>query len=350
MCIVLLMAYFVIYYSHRITCQYNIQFCTPLHEYIKKMRNMHESITETEYNAALNQIWNQQIETTICNVSQFINPCPSKIKIGILLAQRHGGSNWVIEELHKYRPISINRERLIHWESFECSTYSKYWEQSKCTQQSLINALDKIYTVWFSKNAKKCNIDSDDDYYYFFKIQIEQIPPAFFATLVNYIYCHKMIVLHLIRQATVASFWSHQAEVIERSHTGDISTLMSKSKLSTDQHIATLDLDPELAADFVRKIDRNREALRKLIKLYPRSIKHQQFDYEDLIGDYGEEYWTAMITWIGGQKLVLSAQHYQKVMTREHPHPCFTKISNWKEVKALLQGTDSYYACEKFNS
>lgn len=55
--------------------------------------------------------------------------------------------------------------------------------------------------------------------------------------------------------------------------------------------------------DDIIDFDNKQESLRKMIKLYLRSIKHQQFDYIDLIGEYGDDYWRTMISWIGGYQL-----------------------------------------------
>eukprot|EP01083_Nonionella_stella_P190694 706229_1 len=354
-CIVMCcMFYTIIYYAHYVTCRMNVGFCTPLHTYIKRMRTPHDSMSDDDYAIAMQQIWNTD-EHTRCNASLFSHPCPQSVELGILLAQRHGGSNYVIEELATYRPMLIKRELLIPWETQQCSTFAQYFESTQCSKQSLIDAMDQVYFNFFAKHKSICddiNKEKFTKYYYFWKVQIGQIPPHLFTTLVDYISCHNITVIHLIREASVASFWSMQSQSVERIRTMDPHRVLNlKESLSEEEHIESMDLEPHLAFDFVRKVDRNREILRKMIKLYPINIKHQQFDYEDLIGAFGNHYWNALVTFIGGTELFkLKSKYRHNPMKREHPKPCFVKISNWKQVKQALNGTDSYYACQKLHS
>lgn len=291
------------------------------------MHPLHGTITNYQYYNTLKQVWNDKDVESMYNMSSFRNPCPNAVDLGILLAQRHGGSNWVIDKLKEFPSILTDKEMLIGWESNKCSVYSQYIEFTECNDQSLINAMDQHYDEFFQKHSKIC--DENMKYYYIWNIQIEQIPPKLFKTLIDYFYCHNIKILHLIREATISSFWSLQAEIIG----------------TTD----TLELDPEIAAKFVRRIDRNREVLKKLIKLYPKPIKHQQFDYEDLIGQYSDDYWNALLTWIGSEDLLKfkPVSDHNTSLHRERFPVCFQKISNWNDVKALLNGTDSYFACEK---
>lgn len=170
-------------------------------------------------------------------------------------------------------------------------------------------------------------------------------------------------MIHFIRQATVASFWSFQAKVIERLYTMDPNKILHApggdldDMDADDKHVGALTLDPAATLDFVQKMENNRMMLSKLIKLYPKRIKYKRFDYEDLIGPkYSELYWNALKEWIKETEFEYVEAGYQRrgaqrKNMREHPMSCFTKIMNWhSEIKEILAGTDSYYACEKYAS
>ena len=344
------------YYSHHLTCYIHSSLCVEFSVWFKKWKFPHDPMSETQFNDILHSMWATNFsDTPTFKHSIFQHPCPNKIKLGILLGQRHGGTNWFIGELNKYQRIYTRKELLLSWEADYCSKFAKYVEFSKCTDISLIQALDHIYnsTMYSHGFQKLCT--KHKTYYYFFKIQITQIPPYLFQTLIDYIYHHNIMVIHLIREASVASFYSFQALVVERVYSADIEKITNKhAQVDKDDFVNRLELDPAMALRYVRNIDTNRMMIAKLIKLYPGYIKYQRYDYEDLSSDFGEFYWKSMFNFIGGPKLMDKMKSGKRIAklnrSREHSNACFTRISNWNEVKQSLQGFDSYYACEKIHS
>lgn len=311
---------------------------------------------QQQFNDVVYSMWHMNISNTLTSrYSVFQHPCPGKIKLGILLGQRHGGTNWFIGELNKYTQIYTRKELLLSWEATYCSKFSRYIEFSKCDDISLIQALDNIYnSTMYAKGFQKL-CQKHRSYYFFFKIQLSQIPPYLYQTLIDYIYYHNIMVIHLIRQASIASFYSYQALVVERIYSADIEKMTSKRvKIEKDEYVNRLELDPDMATKYVRNIEMNRMILAKLIKLYPGYIKYQRYDYEDLSGDFGEFYWKSMFNFIGGTRLTKKMKSGKSIArlnrSREHSNACFTRISNWHEIKQKLKGFDSYYACEKFHS
>ena len=148
---------------------------------------------------------------------------------------------------------------------------------------------------------------------------------------------------------------------MERIYSGDpdkffkLHQVHGLKQLDEDEHINALQLDPSATLKYVQNIDTNREMLAKLIKVYPGYIKYQRYDYEDLIGPFSHLYWQSILNWIGGPNLSkykrnAKMNHKFHNQTREHPYSCFTKISNWPEIKQILKGYESEYACEKLAS
>ena len=363
---ILITPYLLIFHLHNLTCYIHPYMCKPWTEWLKKLRNPYDAMTQQQFNSVVHQMWHEQniTDSPACKNSSFIHKCPNRIKWGILLAQRHGGSNWVIGELNKYKQIIVKNELLLAWENYNCSKWSQWMESTQCNQDSLIKELDTIYNQAMDKLKHYC-LDKEKkkvnggQFYFIWKVQIGQIPPDLFRTLIDYIYCHDIMVLHLIREASVASFWSIQAQTVERVYTADLDKTLNKEHrsmvpLEQEEHINALQLDPFATLKFVNNIDTNRKMLGKLIKLYPGYIKYQQYDYEDLIGESSERYWDSILIWIGGPNLKLFKKNQDSVAKlkkdREHPNSCFTRITNWRIIKQMLKGYDSYYACEKYHS
>lgn len=340
-----LVIYIIIYYSHYATCHFHYHLCKPLDVRLKYLRNLPEIMTQRQFNQILHHMENQN-NASACLASSFEHICPNKIKLGIIFAQRHGGSTWIENELGKYKQISIGGEQLLHWEHSECSPFAKTFEHKQCDKMSFINAMDIIYSNQI--DDRMCRHQNKE--YFFWNIQISQIPPYFFLTLIDYIFCHNIMILHIIRRAAVASFWSLQAQTVERMHTLDADKMRMAQSLDKEERATSLLLDPYLTAKYVQTIETNRQMFAQLIK-ESKCIKYQQYDYEDLIGEYAHRYWESILHWIGGPKLKQNKRtNNQNENKREHPMPCFTKISNWKSVKEALNGTDSCFACQKYNS
>ena len=318
----MIIIYVILNYSHYVTCAFHEAMCSPLTEWIKNMHPLQSTMSDDEYHATLQQIWNEKDDKSICNISSFQNPCPQVVKLGILISERNIG---VIEELNRLKSIHINKEMLIKWHSNQCSMYSQYFEFSACDSQSLIKAVDAHYFDYFDEHSSICDGDS---FFYFSTIEIEKIPPKLFKTLIDYVYCHSLTLIQIKRQATIASFWDHQVEIIEHLR-----------KRKGNQQIESLHLDPQIATRFVNTVDSNAELFRKLIKLYPKPIKHQVLEYEDFCGEYAKDYWNMLFTFIGETVGELNSSALQTSCS------CRESISNWNAIKPLLNGTDSYFAC-----
>ena len=113
---VLVLLNVVIYHSHHITCYFHPNLCLPWTNWLKQLRILPEMMTAEELEIAAFQMWEHNVTVqSACRrtQSQFIHPCPSRIKWGILLGQRHGGTNWVMGELNEYDHVTVRAELLI---------------------------------------------------------------------------------------------------------------------------------------------------------------------------------------------------------------------------------------------
>eukprot|EP01084_Bolivina_argentea_P201621 344617_1 len=172
----------------------------------------------------------------------------------MVLAQRHGGSNWFMSELLKYKQIYTDGEKLLDWQYDHCSTFAKYYEGiHDCDDpQTFIDGMDAIHMRFLNRTYgcnPKAQASSPDKHFYFWKIQIDQIPPALFKTFVDYVYCSNITLIQLIRTATIASFWSYQAEAMERTQSLNPKLMVHKNKndLANATRVTEIKLDPYLA-------------------------------------------------------------------------------------------------------
>ena len=358
--IIVIILYFIIYYSHYITCKIHVGFCTPMHVYLKKLRTNYKPMTHDEYIMSMNMI-HDEYQNNGDNICDFLshfdnynaNPCSPKLKLGILLAQRHGGSNWLLDIISQYKYIIIEREKLLDWEQNNCNVYSSIVNtfNDQCNEHELIKNINMVYNNFYDRyNDKICIRNEKNVYYYFFKIQISQLSPKMFNYLVKYIYCNDIMIIHLIRQATISSFFSYQTQTIERLKTKDLNKILKKkNKLDKNEIIHSMEIDPYNAKNYIDSIDKNREYLSNLIKYFPKSIKYQIYYYEDLIGKYRNDYLYSLFAFIGIKNMNIINSIINKVNNtqREHSFPCYKKIENWFNIKSYLNNTLSYYACQK---
>lgn len=385
--LIFLCSYIMIFYAHHITCYLSVSLCVPYTFYISQLTPIHAAITSSDYDQMIIKQYSNrktmfssiQNSCKSCNSSFIPLLCQKTLKFGILLGQRHGGTNYFMDKLKSYssenQQIYIRRELLLGWEHQSCSPFANFIQLSneKCNAQTFISKLDEIFSNFVTEHKEiqiLCSKEINGEQkhrkslktknFFFWKLQMEQLHPSFYSSLVEYLHCHSIMVIQLIRQASIASFWSWQSQIPERvmqlissehqnrNFTERIKLLThNQLLLGKEEQIHSLTLDANLAAKYVKNIDTNREYLRKMIKFYKYgSIKHQQFDYEDIIGPYSKFYWKSILAWIGID-LNFETEGRGRVRKREHPLPCFAKIENWNEVKKELYGTDSYYACEK---
>ena len=189
-----------------------------------------------------------------------------------------------------------------------------------------------------------------------FKIQLEQIYPEWMDKFVRYIYCHNLIVLHIIRLNTINIFWSHEAEAIEHSQIllSDRNVdATSHARVSEKDRIESFLVDIDEATWFVKTLEKNLKMLVNMIEYFPFDIKYYSFYYENIIGKYGNDYWSSIESFLGVKKRVLHVGTKINIygnrtsLDREHKLPCYRKIENWKQLKPKLKNSPSYYLCER---
>lgn len=374
--ILIICVVFFIYYGHYMTCYISIQLCSPFHLYL---RMLHSHILQNavmdyatfEHN--LQSMYDQHKDNNIdiCADKVLMNPCPERLKLGIILSQRHGGSTWIVQELNKHPLIRGHREKLEVWENNNCALFAKIEnaifngltlnfnsDTNGCNANTLLIALKHIYNGFFRQKMetdKKCNGTMINGYtkshYIFWKLQIDQLHTSMFKLFIDFVYCNSIMVIQIIRLASIEGFISYQMSTIERLSTMDFEKIFKHKQLnhSNDYIIKneSIYIDPILAEKYVRKIDQNRKYIGELIEYYPFDMAYIRFNYEDLIGIHADKYWNAMFSFIGldnnPQQTVKKANELEK----KHSIPCYKKITNWNQVKQHLHNTTSYWMCDK---
>eukprot|EP01084_Bolivina_argentea_P261538 442001_1 len=300
--ILFIIAYMIINYSHYLTCYLHVGFCTPLNKFTNALENIYSMMGEEQYNKSIHEVWNKNYNSSF-NGTKFKNPYENILKFGILLTDTDFEANWISKKLNNYNEINI-----IH-------TSFSFIEISNSQSQILIHKLDEMYhncIDTMNKNLK-------NETYCFLSIQIKHFPLSLYDVLVEYIHYHNITVLQIYRQALLASYLDAQSE-------------------------------NEITLKYIESIEEQRDKLSKMIKLFPKYIKHQRFDYEDLIGIYSSSYWNALMIWIGNS---LSANKINSINELEDykmnvQKSCLLEEQKWSWIEKKLSDTEEYYLCKKY--
>ena len=291
--ITLFILYLFVICIHYITCYLHVGFCTPLHKFRNNLINPYDLMDENQYKASIQEVWNDNYQTAIiaCNTS-FKNPFPKLLKLGILLTDTNKEANYISKQLNTSENIMIVNT------------------MNELKEESLINSLDQT----FDKCTKFMHIKPNNELnanimHCFIEIYVNKIDQEWFKFLVDYIYCHDIMVLQIYRQALIAS-------IVDEG-------------------------------DNFEEIDSKRERLEKMIKLHVKYIKHQKFDYEDLIGKYSHSFWDAMLAWIG-DGLSSNDIVFDIELNQNNGDSCLLDDGDWDLMQDNWKDTEPYYLCRKY--
>jgi hypothetical protein len=286
-------------------------------------------------------------------------------QILFLIGESRGGSTYTYDTLNLHTQIQmIGGEPLFEFSNQVCNNNPLLRDTTKCTFDHWLEALyansfDRRPTFFSTNNQKKGGATTK---ILGTKINIEQIPPAFYSDVAEFFYCirHSSVVVHVTRAASIASFLNYQSEVPERLYSAD----WRFTGNAVPQALPTpLTLDPHLAADWVNQRDGLSQELFARLAFGVR-IKYMRVYYEHLGGDFSDGYWKSLFAFLGVDasvsgkelrtKMLLSKQQQNKadLRTLNKTHgslPCYQRIANWDEVRTALNGSLSVLACEMFS-
>ncbi len=160
------------------------------------------------------------------------------------------------------------------------------------------------------------NKDFHNEIYFCLSIQIKDFPLGLYQLLVEYIHYHNIMVLQIYRQALIASYL-------------DV-------------------LNSEITMEYIEQMEEQRDKLSKMIKLFPKYIKHQRFDYEDLIGIYSSSYWDGLMMWIGKSLSANKINAINKLEDYKVNVQPSCSLQKWKWIEQILSDTEQYYLKHNF--
>lgn len=273
-----------------------------------------------------------------------------KLRRLIVIGIPHGGTTWFATKvLNKHPDIQMHNELLFDWTTSYCNGHTMYNDATRCNWETMRSIMETFY-VQKAIDSPFGGKESMFDQYIGFKITLWQIMPTFYGDFVRWIYCNDVTVIHLIRSASINSFYSQQALVFETLFYG---RTWYQTQQSTKHaiHNETFDLDANAAKRFVESTEFWQSALQKLVKYHTKSIRQYSVYYEDLIGEFGLKHLNALQGFLNVRYEPQRFDNQQYGIARLHSMPCHIKIKNWRDsVKDELKDTLSYYACEKDNS
>ncbi|ETO25016.1 hypothetical protein RFI_12126 [Reticulomyxa filosa] len=267
------------------------------------------------------------------------------LHFSVLLGQRRGGSNWAQYTLETHPQIHTLHEKTWFWFKRHCTRFG--WYGAKCDGYAMIEELHKWFIWPFIEGKIKCKdiVEKNERKVVLQKLEIEQFLVEHYPIFAEYVYCNNISVIHWRRAATIASFWSYQADSIERLYTKELYKIIRRNRRDNLQraHISELSIDSKLGHKYVQDIDYLHEQIKIFLKFYPfNQILYQEFFYEDFLGKFHLDYWKSLQAFLNVSYFVNGSSW----IVREHPIPCYKKISNWDLIKNSLIESDSYYACQ----
>ena len=315
------------------------------------------------------------------------------IKLGIVIGQRRGGTTMFNARLASHPQIANAGEMLQKYYQNNCSHFSFLThsysyslinnnKNDHCSIESLYQYLtfkyklyiDKVFKKYSNYNVDISSINEQNNYIRYSnfaitpKVQIEQIPESLYVGVIEYILMNDIVLINMYRSATIASFWSYQADSIERVQVFKKYKNMNqifrrkRNDISYKKISNQINIDENLAKYYVNTIDSKRFQFLNLLYFVSNNYNNKRDNtnynynynvsfitvyYEQLIGFYSSIYWQMVLKFLDvtqDDKLLSIS------LKREHPQPCWTKIQNWQQAKRELKGTKSYFACQSLFS
>ena len=270
----------------------------------------------------------------------------------VMLSVYKSGSTFALRKLATHPKVHQIDEVLMR-KAQECKGDAEYG----CGWDELIARTEEGYRkgaqVLREKVRQAGMLDEEEvdlrDYMLVQKVQYGFWPLALSEDFAHYCHCNDIAVIHFYRDATISTFWTLQAEMVDfvgatlgggkaeiRKRPGDTSEVKSAGR--------SLPLDVAKAAQFVDAMESQRDRYRLLFELYPRHLRYYELKYEALTGPYADSYWDGVLAWLGFRD---SSAVLEDKLQRIHKGACVDKIANWEEVKgALGPHSTSSYACE----
>eukprot|EP00730_Choanoeca_flexa_P014024 TRINITY_DN5976_c0_g1_i2.p1 TRINITY_DN5976_c0_g1~~TRINITY_DN5976_c0_g1_i2.p1 ORF type:complete len:384 (+),score=74.37 TRINITY_DN5976_c0_g1_i2:65-1216(+) len=323
----------ILLFGHNVTCLFSVSACSSLPLTLSRLLIGFTS----SYGLPSTNIDPSRLEQpSSLDCAQYNHRQPAhRAQWVVVLSTAISGSTFFIRSLANDRlHVRQHDEALLDW-SRECNGH---WDVSSCSFQAM---MARLATAWIDKTP-------DFVEHTLVKIQYDHIPEQYLADFASFCHCNNVSVVHLIRQSSLESFWTSQAQVMDVAQRGGklqdrIYHNSQRDDLKSNQMQLTLPVSATLK--YVAAIRKRREAYRLLLHWSPHRIAYHEVYYEDLTGPFGQRTYNAAQQFLGMPLTTLSSAG----LVRVHPGRCSAKIANWEVLrKALLQAqrTDLVRACE----
>jgi hypothetical protein len=249
----------------------------------------------------------------------------------IFLTTQKSGSTWAQRRLNTHPQMSILGESLLDF-SRDC----RQTEAGSCTWAEFKQQLDYLYETR-RKDVKVAG----------FNLMYDHIPLEYRPLVADWAGCRNAYVVHLVRSASVESFWTLQIQLQDMVQLGEykdrnnVNEAPIAGKLSSNKN--KINLDPSLAADYVTSLESHRELYRRMFRYHP-GVRYTEIFYESLShadASIAKMHWNQVQAFVG-----VSVAPMQDTLQRLHPGTCKTKIANYNEVMLALKGTTAEWACQ----
>ena len=157
---------------------------------------------------------------------------------------------------------------------------------------------------------------------------------------------NNVAIIHFFRGASVSSYWTFNAQTLDRIQKGARNITRSDSAKTSSSLITNnkrIDVFDTVGAKwFVRQLEDVKTLFRRRFLYSPNELLYHEVVYEKLTGKFSHVYWKMLYNILGANV----QQQTVNTLERIHPERCRDKIPNWNRFRSKIKNTDSYYACE----
>ena len=272
----------------------------------------------------------------------------------LVITTQKSGSTWFVRRLATHPEIStLDYEPLQRYNRESLLNSGNLYDWS-VAEDAMIRAYRKLYNKSISKATTKSNeaiSKHKEGHILGFKVMYNQVR-WLLPELIDWCYDNNITVVHFIRGASVASYWSYNAQFLDRLQTGSDDVIRSEVKkqsknteqseiLETNQNKIDV-FNPDGAASFVNNLEDVKTLVRRRFMYSVKEILYHEVIYEKIIGKFSQIYWETLFLLLGANEKKETFSTLEKV----HPDSCHSKIPQWEKFRERIKNTDSYFACE----
>ena len=264
----------------------------------------------------------------------------------IIITTQKSGSTWFVRRLGTHRNVFTTDNEPIEWIT-KLSLRNNGNFCSWCEiQQKIVETYQRLANFKASdKNGEK----GTEALALGFKVmysQVRHVLPEF----VHFCAMNSIRVVHFYRGASVASYWTYNAQFLDRLQTGDKNAIRTSKHVTVSPSLLTNEISLDIvdsigAENFVKNLENLKSLFRRRFMYASNEVFYFELAYEKMIGKFADKYWKLLFSFLD----VSVDEITNDTLSRVHTSKCNEKFSDWPNLRKRLKNTDSFFACDMGN-